>query len=43
MTRESPQILLVGAGGIGGVIGSLLSASTANLTVVTRTRPSARR
>lgn len=35
MTRESPRILLIGAGGIGGVIGALLSANTANLTVVT--------
>ena len=32
---ESPRILLVGAGGIGGVIGSLLSATNAKLTVLT--------
>jgi 2-dehydropantoate 2-reductase len=35
VTGENPRILLVGAGGIGGVIGSLLSATTANLTVLT--------
>jgi 2-dehydropantoate 2-reductase len=35
VTRERPRILLIGAGGIGGVIGSLLSATTANLTVLT--------
>ncbi|HYP91581.1 MAG TPA: 2-dehydropantoate 2-reductase, partial [Polyangiaceae bacterium] len=38
MTLESPRILLVGAGGIGGVIGSLLSATNAALTVVTSNR-----
>ena len=32
---ESPRILLVGAGGIGGVVGSLLCASSAEVTVVT--------
>jgi 2-dehydropantoate 2-reductase len=35
VTFESPRILLVGAGGIGGVIGSLLSTTTANLSVLT--------
>lgn len=35
MTRKSPRILLVGAGGIGGVVGSLLCGMGADLTVVT--------
>jgi len=35
VTLESPRILLVGAGGIGGVIGSLLSATSTPVTVVT--------
>lgn len=35
VTRKSPRILLVGAGGIGGVLGSLLCSSGAELSVVT--------
>jgi 2-dehydropantoate 2-reductase len=35
VTLKSTRILLVGAGGIGGVLGSLLSGSGADLTVVT--------
>lgn len=35
MTRKSPRVLLVGAGGIGGVVGSLLSGTDAELSVVT--------
>jgi 2-dehydropantoate 2-reductase len=33
VTRANPRILLVGAGGIGGVVGSLLCATTAELAV----------
>lgn len=36
MTLESPRILLVGAGGIGGVVGASLSANQAHLSVLTR-------
>jgi 2-dehydropantoate 2-reductase len=32
---EAPRVLLVGAGGIGGVLGTLLSAAKVDLTVVT--------
>jgi len=35
VTRKSPRILLVGAGGIGGVLGSLLCSTGAELSVVT--------
>jgi len=35
VTLQSPKILLVGAGGIGGVLGSLLCASGVALSVVT--------
>ncbi len=35
VTLERPKLLLIGAGGIGGVIGGLLSRSGADLTVVT--------
>ncbi len=35
MTHKGPRILLVGAGGIGGVLGSLLCGTGAQVTVVT--------
>jgi 2-dehydropantoate 2-reductase len=35
VTLKTPKILLVGAGGIGGVLGSLLSGTRAELSVVT--------
>jgi len=35
VTHQRPRILLVGAGGIGGVVGSLLSGTDAEVTVVT--------
>lgn len=36
--RAGPRVLLVGAGGIGGVVGSLLCRSAVELTVLTRNR-----
>lgn len=38
MRLESPRVLLVGAGGIGGVIGALLSPTCRALTVLTSNR-----
>lgn len=35
VTLESPRVLLIGAGGIGGVVGARLSVNTPTLTVLT--------
>jgi len=35
LSERAPRVLLVGAGGIGGVLGTLLSASAAEVTVLT--------